>query len=202
MPFKLTPSAIFLILANFVPIFGVLFLGWDTVAILVLYWLESVILGVLNIPKILACRRMGVSLSTAVLANLFIAVFYIVHYGMFTGVHGVFLAEMFAARPMMEGLLSGNAILWTVAAFLVSHIFSMLVNFFGKKEYLTRTAREQMVSVYGRVFVMHIVVLLGGFAIQSFGAPIIAVIMLIVLKTGFDLASHRKEHAARDAVAL
>jgi len=57
MPFKLTSSAIFLILANVVPIFGVLYWGWDATAILVLYWLESVIMGLLNVPKILACRQ-------------------------------------------------------------------------------------------------------------------------------------------------
>lgn len=200
MPIKLTSSAVFLILANAVPIFGVLFWGWDALAILVLYWLESVIIGVLNIPKILSCRKTEAGTLGSAVSNLFLAGFFTFHYGMFTGVHGVFLAEMFGARPIMEGLLSGGPILWTAATFLISHIFSMFVNFFGKKEYLGKDPGAQMFSVYGRVFVMHFVVLLGGFAVQAFGAPVIAVIMLIVLKTGIDLAAHKKEHMAREAV--
>ena len=194
MPMRLSASAVFLILANMVPIFGVLFLGWDALTILVLYWLESVIMGVLNIPKIMACRSAEQSASGAALSNLFPAVFFTFHYGMFTGVHGVFLAEMFGARPIMEGLFSGGSIIWTATIFLISHLASMFINFFGKKEYLGRNARRQMFSVYGRVFIMHIVVLLGGFTIQKFGAPIIAVIMLITLKTAIDLIAHKREH--------
>jgi len=194
MPMRLSASAVFLILANMVPIFGVLFLGWDALTILVLYWLESVIMGVLNIPKILACRSTEQSASGAALSNLFPAVFFTFHYGMFTSVHGVFLAEMFGARPIMEGLFSSGSIIWTAAIFLISHVASMFINFFGKKEYLGRNARRQMFSVYGRVFIMHVVVLLGGFTIQKFGAPIIAVIMLIVLKTAIDLIAHKREH--------
>ena len=201
MPFKLTSSAVFLILANVVPIFGVLFLGWDASAILVLYWLESVIIGLLNIPKILACRKAETRIFHAVFSNLFLAGFYTFHYGMFTGVHGVFLAEMFGARPIMEGLLSGGPILWAAATFLVSHLFSMFINFFGKREYLGQDANKQMFSVYGRVFVMHIVIIFAGFAARALGAPIIAVVMLIVLKTVMDLAAHNKEHESHEAIS-
>lgn len=202
MPFKLTQSAIFLILANAVPIFGVLFWGWDAIAILVLYWLESVIIGLLNIPKVLACRKTEAGSFSSALSNLLLAGFFAIHYGMFTGVHGVFLAEMFSARPIMEGLFSGGPILWTAATFLISHLFSMFINFFGKKEYLGQDAGKQMFSVYGRVFVMHFAVILGGLAIQAFGAPIFAVILLIVLKTAFDLAAHIKEHEGREAITV
>ena len=72
--------------------------------------------------------------------------------------------------------------------------FSMFINFFGKKEYLGRETGKQMMSVYGRVFVMHFVIILGGFAVQAFGAPVLAVVMLIILKTVIDLAAHKKEH--------
>jgi len=202
MPTKLTSSAIFLILANMIPIFGVLFWGWDAVSILVLYWLESVIIGILNIPKILACRKTEEGRFSMAFANLSLCGFFCVHYGMFTWGHGVFLAEMFGARPIMEGLLSGGPILWTALTFLISHSLSMFINFFGKKEYLGREPNAQMVSVYGRVFVMHLVVIFGGFLVQEFGAPIFAVILLIVLKTVIDLAAHTKEHKAREAVTI
>ena len=176
------------------PIFGVLYWGWDATAILVLYWLESVIMGLLNVPKILACRQTEEGHIVSALGNLFVAGFFSVHYGIFTFVHGTFLAEMFGARSMMEELLSGGTIFWTAVTFLISHLFSMFINFFGKKEYLGRETGKQMMSVYGRVFVMHFVIILGGFAVQAFGAPVLAVLMLIILKTVIDLAAHKKEH--------
>ncbi|MEP3889718.1 MAG: DUF6498-containing protein [Hellea sp.] len=198
--FKLTSSGVFLILANCIPIIGIFLFGWDAATILVLYWLESVIIGIVNIPKILACRKGGRGVFVSMMSNLFICVFYMVHYGIFTGVHGVFLAELLGARPVMDGLIHGGPLVWTAFIFFVSHLFSMLVNFFGKKEYLGRTPHEQMFSVYGRVFVMHIVIIFTGFAALAFGAPIIAVIMLIGLKTVMDLAAHNKEHQNREAV--
>ena len=198
--YKLTPSAVFLILANCIPIFGIFFFGWDAATILVLYWLESVIIGVMNIPKILACRKTGQGVFMSVISNLFLCLFFTFHYGMFTAVHGVFLAKFFGAQPIMDDLIFGGPIVWTALIFLISHVFSMLVNFFGKKEYLGRAAKEQMFTVYGRVFVMHLVLVGTGFATLAFGAPLISVIMLIILKTIMDLKAHNKEHRSREAV--
>ena len=190
-----TPSVIFLIAANMVPIFGAIFLGWDVATILTLYWLESVVIGVLNIPKILACRKTESGSFGSVLGNLFLTGFYMFHYGMFTAVHGAFLLQMFSAQPILAGLWNGGSIFWTALIFLTSHVFSMIFNFFGKKEYLGKNPGSQMFSVYGRVFIMHVVILFGGFAVQAFGNPIFALILLIVLKTVIDLVAHNKEHA-------
>lgn len=45
-------SALFLLLANAVPLIGVLFFGWSLLTILVLYWLENGIVGFWNVLKI------------------------------------------------------------------------------------------------------------------------------------------------------
>jgi len=44
-------SAIALILANFVPVFGVLYWGWSVGSIIALYWAENWVIGALNLPK-------------------------------------------------------------------------------------------------------------------------------------------------------
>jgi drug/metabolite transporter superfamily protein YnfA len=121
---------------------------------------------------------------------------------MFTWGHGEFLKEIFGAGSLFSGIREGGAIMWTALSFLISHLFSMLINFYGKKEYLGRTPNTQMMQPYGRVFVMHLVVLFGGFLVQRFGAPVLAVILLIILKTGIDLAAHSKEHRINETIAL
>jgi len=194
MPLKLTSSAIFLILANAIPIFGIFLFGWDAITILQLYWLESIIIGGLNVVKILSVRMSETVPKFFIMGNLFIAGFFSIHYGMFTWGHGVFLKEIFGAESLLSGLIEGGPIFWTALSFLLSHVFSMLINFYGKKEYLGRSPNEQMFQPYARVMIMHLVVLFGGFLVQSYGEPVLAVVLLIVLKTVIDLVAHRKEH--------
>src|SRR4051794_41692022 len=46
-------SAYVLIAANALPLIGVLFLGWDTFSIVALYWSENVIIGGINVLKMI-----------------------------------------------------------------------------------------------------------------------------------------------------
>ena len=194
MPFKLTSSAVLLVLANMTPVFGVFLFGWDAVTILVLYWLETVIIGGLNFVKILSLRTSDTPSNLFFLGNIYTACFFIVHFGIFTWIHGEFLKEMFGAESLLSGISEGGAIMWTALSFFISHIFSMIINFYGKKEYLGRTPKTQMRQPYDRVFVMNMAAVFGGYLVQNFGAPVLAVILLIVIKTGIDLAAHSKEH--------
>jgi hypothetical protein len=81
-----------------------------------------------------------------------------------------------------------------VALFL-SHGASFFLNYIGKKEYLTTSAMRQMLAPYGRVVILHLTIIFGGFAIAIIGAPIGALVVLVVLKTAFDLRLHLREHA-------
>ncbi|MDH3417747.1 MAG: DUF6498-containing protein, partial [Gammaproteobacteria bacterium] len=49
------PSAIVLIVANLVPLFGVLFLGWRVFDVIILYWAENVVIGVINVLRMIVC---------------------------------------------------------------------------------------------------------------------------------------------------
>lgn len=190
----LTLSGIILVLANLIPVFGVLFLGWSSAAILLLYWAESVVIGVLNVPKILMCRESDKAGFGTVFGNVFTAIFFSVHYGMFTLMHGVFVLTVLGGAEVIETSAQTEALRWAVLSFFVSHIFSLFWNFLRKEEYRGRAANAQMAAPYGRVFVMHIVIIFGGFLVQMFGDPIYAVLLLIALKTLIDLFAHTISH--------
>jgi uncharacterized membrane protein AbrB (regulator of aidB expression) len=51
-----------------------------------------------------------------------------------------------------------------------------------------------MFRPYGRVMVLHVVILLGGFLVQLLGSPAPALALLVLLKTGLDLGAHLREH--------
>jgi hypothetical protein len=48
---KYRPSVWFLIGANLIPVLGVIVWGWSVFLVMFLYWLENVILGLINVLK-------------------------------------------------------------------------------------------------------------------------------------------------------
>lgn len=159
-----------------------------------------------------------------------LAVFFVIHYGIFWLVHGIFVFTLPMFSNMRAGSLGGaagcetrifpepgeipmpigdpgacvagafgeiawGAVLIGAAALFLSHGASFLLNYVGNGEYLRTSAPRQMGSAYGRVVVLHVTILIGGFVVAFLGAPIGALIVLVVLKTAFDLGLHRREHA-------
>ncbi len=53
--FRLTPPAVALILVNTIPIFGVMFWGWSLLEVVALYWFENLIIGAINVLKMITC---------------------------------------------------------------------------------------------------------------------------------------------------
>jgi hypothetical protein len=129
------------------------------------------------------------------IGKLFMLPFFIVHYGIFMAVHLTFLFSLFGPPrlpPWQAALVA--------AALLASHGLSYLVHFIGRQEYLWVTPQDQMGRPYGRVVVMHLTILFGGFLVMQFGAPAAALIVLVALKLGIDLAAHLRAHAPYEAL--
>jgi hypothetical protein len=193
-------AVLFLIAVNTIPLFGVLFFGWSLFAIMFLYWIENGIIGFFNVFKIALARAPGPSRFTVGGRPISPSnkelriVFFIVHYGVFWTVHGVFV---FAFFGMSSGLFSGvglRGVAIAAAALFLSHGVSFLVNFLGKEEYLTVSPDQQMTEPYSRVVALHVTILAGGFLAGSLGAPLAALVLLVLLKTAIDLFAHLREH--------
>jgi Family of unknown function (DUF6498) len=116
---RLKFSSISLVAANLVPLAGVVLWQWSISSIIVLYWFENVVIGVINVARMIAFSPAGASLAAAVGApsapaaamsqalgriegralahgiKLFIVPFFVIHYFMFCAVHGVFVFSMF-----------------------------------------------------------------------------------------------------------
>lgn len=78
-----------MLLAHLVPLYGALFGGWDVATILALYWLENVVTGIFSGLRI----RLAQARSAG---ERGLEVFFGMHYGLFTVVHGVFLVVLAA----------------------------------------------------------------------------------------------------------
>ncbi len=190
-----SPSALVLILSNLVPVFGVFFAGWDVGAIMAIYWLENVAIGILNALKILLARAGGTPLP----ARAGMALFFCVHYGIFTLVHGVFVFAVFQKDGPFGGRgFSPFAALGEYGlAFLAlfgSHLFSFFVNYLGRGEFRDKNVMLVMIQPYGRIVILHVTIILGGFVTMALGSPKPVILLLVILKTMGDVFFHLKEH--------
>ncbi len=187
-------SAIALVLANAVPLLGVLFFGWDLGEIMVLYWVESGVIAFYTVLKIAIVGKLGALVA---------APFFVGHFGGFMAGHFLLIYGLFL-RGITGGWAPGAAAelsaifnpIWTsIAALFVSHGISFYTNFLGKREYEGATVSGLMTSPYSRIMVMHVTLIVGGWIILLMGMPTGALVILLLLKTAVDLQAHRKEHA-------
>jgi len=195
MKFK-KPSVVTLILANLFPLFGVLVLGWKLFPIIFLYWLESAIVGFFNVKKMKIAQGQTkvniLSVSDETMAALnrhAMSAFFILHYGLFMFVHGVFVFAFFGPPNMAFWEIIGAFIF-----LFISHYVSYIYNFIKECEYKQLSSSQLFMQPYSRIIIMHITILAGGFILQRFGSPPGALVIMVVLKTAIDLAAHIKQH--------
>jgi hypothetical protein len=109
-------------------------------------------------------------------------------------VHGVFVFVFFGMSPQPFGSIGLGGVAVAATALFLSHGVSFFVNFLGKEEYLSVTPDQQMTEPYSRVVALHVTILAGGALADSFGAPLAALVLLVLLKTAIDLVAHLREH--------
>ena len=86
--------------------------------------------------------------------------------------------------------------LWLPLAVLVaSHLFSFLWNYLYRGEFRRAQLARLMTQPYVRVVVLHVGIILGGFAAAMLGSPLWALLVLLAMKIGLDLKAHVKEHS-------
>ncbi len=202
-----------LVAANLVPIAGVAFLGWRVHEIVFLYWIENLVIGAVNVLRMriavpdtlpdLAKRGIDTSASDLTLAKLMLIAFFLAHYGAFCFGHGTFLASMF---PPGEGgrrfgslggvlghMLTDPFTLIAIIAIVVSHAYSYFHNYLGRGEYLRANLGDLMTRPYKRIVVTHVFIIAGGFLAMGLQSQLVAMLVFIALKIGFDVYFHRRE---------
>jgi hypothetical protein len=205
-----------LLLANLVPVFGVLRLDWDVGSIVVLYWAENLVIGVYTVLKMLVTSGTG--------AFGYI-LFFSLHYGGFCAVHGVFVLKLteFAgdsvlaepvytwpgpliilekAHHLVSSILSAapDEILWVLLAMLISHGVSFLLLFVGQGEYRNTSAQKLMSAPYRRIAILHVAIIIGAFVVIKLESPIGLLLALVALKTGMDIVLHNRSHRDHEAL--
>jgi hypothetical protein len=196
-----------LIVGNLLPLAGVAFWGWRTYDLMVLYWLENGVVGLFTIAKMVSARPPGGSAWSSIV----LVPFFLVHYGLFWSVHGTFVGVLFGGGLMEGGAFGAGAVpgfgpslglpvltgylTVPLLALFLSHGVSFVTNYLGRGVDRALTPRELMAQPYGRVVLLHVTILAGGFAAMMLGGSVVALFLLVALKTAVDVRAHLREHS-------
>lgn len=196
-----TPSVAVLILVNLISVWGVVVLGWKVFPLLLLFWAENVIIGVLNVLRILLAKPDNAKMWVA---KLFCIPFFCMHYGMFTFVHGIFVVGIFGdgfqgstefpGPHTFARLIRDLGLSSAVLALFLSHAFSFVYNYLYRGEFKRVDPPMLMDQPYDRVVILHLAILGGGFLVMKLNSPLAGLLLLTILKTWFDVRTHLREH--------
>jgi hypothetical protein len=170
-----------------------------------LFWIETAIIGFYSGLK--AIKAFGIF-------TIFLAPFFMLHFGGFMFGHLAFIYALFGGDQTYSGLIpsssllyeSVNGLIFPIFLLFVSHGISFYVNYIRGGEYLLVRNSKQSVSPYGRVMLMHMVIIFGAWIIMGLHTPIGALLLLVIGKIIFDVSLHIRTHkkiseASREGVS-
>lgn len=188
------------------PIYAVIMWGWGATPLVLLYWIENIIAGVMTLPRIFIS---GASYGgMGFLLSIFLCAFFVFHYGLFCAVHGTFLMAFisFNADPplgnaaiMMDvpamirfGIESGRNAIWIVGAIFAFQVLLFVWDFIIKGGWKNTNPMNEMFAPYGRIVVLHFAIFAGAGALFLLGEPMVGVLALIVLRAAWGVVNNSK----------
>lgn len=182
-----------LVAANVLAVGVALWQGWGAAPLMLLYWGQSVVIGIANVFRMLALERFSTENFTinnrpvepTTATKIQVAAFFAVHYGFFHFVYLMFIGFRGGAESLVSPWF------WAcTAAFALNHLWSYRYNRDLDRQG-TPNIGTLMFTPYIRIVPMHLTIIFGGmlfdgrFALLLFGA----------LKTVADVVMHFVEHA-------
>lgn len=216
---RFAPSALLLIAANLLPIYGVLAWNWSVFPVLLLFWLEAIIVGAMSVLKMLFAYPASFIMWIVKLFCFPFIGFFLIPYGMLVVILGMFVFGVFGsdsvrhaavsvlfAASSASGLLTleeamqvfrrelDAGIVLGIAVLAASHLFSFFWYYLVKGECNRVSLGALVVQPVARVWLMLTALNLGAFGVQRLDAPLWLLIPLIGVKIAIDLYAHLREH--------
>lgn len=187
-------SALSLVIANLITIALAIHEGWLLQEIMLIYWAQSVIIGIFSVRRMLDLKQFstenfksnGVRPPENEATKRSTAAFFAFHYGFF---HAGYLVFLLADKGFQGSWL----VFWIcVLVFYLNHNYSYVHN--GE---LDQSRKPNIGAImffpYLRVIPMHLTIVVGGTIAP---ASTWALLLFLGLKTFADVAMHKVEHSA------
>ncbi|QDV32490.1 DUF6498-containing protein [Tautonia plasticadhaerens] len=139
-------------------------------------------------------------------ARVGVAGFFLLHFGIFWVVHGVFVFTLFVGGgpisrfdPMAPSRLPTGEVALAAGLIASAVVASVLRDASRNDGRASSSALGLMARAYGRMIVLHLTLFLGGFGVMMLGSPTPALLLLILLKATAELGTSRFAARLRSA---
>jgi len=178
------------VLGNFLPLAGAAWLGWSVLEILALYWVENLVALAFVLAAVAMLERRGAARPAARRVHNFLVL--AVAASLFLGVLLALAAQFTGAS---QNWWRDPQLLWGVAALAAGHAAGFAEDVFGRRPsaatpdvVLARAVRRIPVSVFATVA--------GLFGLAAFGSPFAGLVVLVVVKSGFEAMLRTPRYAS------
>ncbi len=190
-----------IIIANLIPIFGVWFLDWSAIEVFTVYALETLIVGILTVVKLLIAtlyKRQDTWNNNGQVtrqSGIFFILFFIAHFGLFAAVQTTIFSQVAGITPPNSGPLHfffhwweyiNEDIAWMLGGFVISYLARDLIPFLVRRDYKNVSMLRLMFQPYGRVLVQQFTVILGSMFL-TFGLGKIFILVFALAKIAFEV---------------
>ncbi len=177
----------------------------DPIAIVLAYFLETIIIGILHVVKLFLVIKHGKKdeKATSLESGYGLILFFIFHYGFFVGVQLIlffsFISKEISNIPDLFSLESG--ILYVLVSIGVTNISYFYNNFLVPKKYLDYTPKSIFFKPYVRIIIQQFVVILSAFSLVVFPGGMVPAILIIVFRLLVDsiMVSFKKDSKSFDS---
>jgi hypothetical protein len=206
-------SNVFLIVANCVPIIGILYFDWSLFSILIGYWTETAVIGIFTFAKILYLAKISASAQRMVM--LIMQTFAVISSCVaFMAAHLFFIMAIYSIVPGGDGWTGLNLfhnstreIGIMLITLFISHGYSFYHYFIKGGEAAqieksmgthdvtgARTTHRVLKTLMLRIFTTHSILIVGMFILMLTRSTTVFAVVFIVAKIWVDLKFHRKKH--------
>lgn len=212
--FAFTPPVISLVFSNLLVITLAVFEGWDFTTVMFIYWVQSLIIGLFTMVRLLfadtaliaeelaaaqAQAQEGDVRDTGRLRiwgmKIGVSVFFVVHYGLFN----LFYFVLFIGSESFGTLDTVQPAIWApIVIFFLNHLFSMLYYWKGEKKGGQFIANSILLP-YIRIIPMYLTLMIGGFItglfqLAGFTTLLPMLVVFLALKAYMDIRMHIVMH--------
>jgi hypothetical protein len=197
------PRVLAAISINLMPVAGIVLFGWSAFVLMMLYWLENIVIGIVTLGKILVGSTLRDHRS--LFATIPIGAFFVFHYGLFCFVHGIFVWAIFGdanAAPgspfempgaIMAEIEASPEIFWGIVYLCAVYVIVFL-GWMISGAWRQTNAIVEMGKPYVRIVVLHVTIIAAGMPVIILGEPMVGVLILALIKTGFELYLATRHH--------
>ncbi|MDA8708281.1 DUF6498-containing protein [Hellea sp.] len=129
-----------LIISNLVPLMGVIYWGWDTTTLFVLYYVELIVVIILSVPKSIIARHGTKDKQPSVSALIALPLIFFVFPTAGTYMYLVFF---FDAQPVIASLFVKGPVQYSAFGIIAAHLFYAIIDVIKKSRWETQAPMSE-----------------------------------------------------------